>query len=898
MKDKRPDPDELLRNLQEEEKNRNRGKLKIFFGAYPGVGKTFTMLEAARMKKAEGVDVVIGLVDTHESVETESLLKDMEILPPLEVRHKEVLFQELDLDGVLQRKPGLLLVDPLAHTNSEGLRHLQRWQDVEEILEAGIDVYSTLNVQQLESLHDIVIRLADVMVWEAIPDSVLENADELEFVDLPPGDLLERLQDGRIYIPETHKPAYWHFFKKGNLDAFREMALRITTDWVNAQVQVHHRGMASTSAWPLRERLLVCVSASPNSAKLVRDAHRMAKNLRADWTAVYVEASFQTEAKEKDKTAMAIQHLRLAERLGAETAILSGTDFSDEIMTFARDKSITKILIGKPSKHSWKTPFSWSWVNRLLRESGDIEVILSTRELENFPLKVVEKSPAKWDWKGLSYAFLEVIVCTGINEILFLYMDPASQTLIYVNQIMIYLLGVTLLSTAQGVWPCVAACVLNVLAYDFFFTYPLYEFDVNDSRFYVIFLIMLIVGLIISNLTVRMKIQTRISRLRERRTEALYTLSRELASTHGMDELLETAMKQISEVFECSVTVFLPDLKGHLQASYGNVEESRLTVKEFGVAQWAYDLGQMAGKGTETLPGSEALYVPLLASAEPVGVLGIKSRSPDRLFIPEQLHLLEAFAHQTAMAVLGEKLAEEKQQAKVETETEKLRSSLLSSVSHDLRTPLATIKGSIGGLLEAGESMEAATRRDFLENVHEETDRLERLVSNLLEMTRLEAGAIQPKKEPNDPLDIIGSAVARVRKRMGVRKLEMKVPPDLPLVPMDGLLIGQVVTNLLDNALKYTPEESSIEILSRIDEGRWLVEVADRGPGVPEQDLPHLFEKFYRGPQKESKSGAGLGLAICRGIVNIHDGFLVAENRPDGGMLFRLALPVEEENKK
>jgi two-component system sensor histidine kinase KdpD len=535
-------------------------------------------------------------------------------------------------------------------------------------------------------------------------------------------------------------------------------------------------------------------------------------------------------------------------------------------------------------------------MNRLLRESGNIEITVSKGEEEIVPLKVVEKGKPKLDWKGFGFTLLEMVLCTAFNEMIFLYMDPASQTLIYVNQIMVYLLGIAVLSASQGVWPCVAACVLNVLAFDFFFVPPLYEFDVYDSRYITIFLVMLTVGLIISNLSVRMKTQTRLSRLRERRTEALYGLSRELASTHGTSELLAIAVQQISEIFESSVVAFLPNGEDRLEVSGPETEGIHFSPKEMGVAQWAYDLGQMAGKGTDTLPEAELLYVPLLASGESVGVLGVKSRFPDRLFIPEQLHLLEAFAHQIAMAVLGDRLAEEKQLTQFQMETEKLRSSLLSSVSHDLRTPLATIKGAIGGLLESGESMGAEVRRDFLENVHDETDRLERLVANLLEMTRLEAGAIEPKKEPNDPLDIVGSAVGRVRQRMGKRKVEMKVPSDLPLVSMDGLLIGQVLINLLDNAVKYTPEGSPIEISSWITENQWTVQVADRGPGVPEKDLSHLFDKFYRGPQKETKSGAGLGLAICKGIVDIHGGTLTAENRPEGGMLFQLTLPLETEN--
>jgi two-component system sensor histidine kinase KdpD len=711
-------------------------------------------------------------------------------------------------------------------------------------------------------------------------------------VDLPPNDLLNRLRDGQIFIPEVFQPASGHFFKRTNLDAFREMALRITLDCVNAQFQANQRGI-TTNARPIQERLMVCVSSSPSSAQLVRTAHRMAKSQRLDWIAVYVENTLHSELVNKDKETVGIQNLRMAERLGAETTILTGTDFAEEVLTFAQDKSVTKILVGKPPKPSWKNFFSRSKVKRLLDKSGKIEIILAPEETDSPTPKVVEKPKSIWEWKSFAFAFMEMIICTAVNEAIFLYMNPDNQVLIYVNQIMVYLLGIVILSASQGILACVTACVLNVLAFDFFFTLPRFEFYVYDYRFYIIFTVMLVVGLVIGNLNVRMKIQTRLARLRERRTEALYSLSRELASTHRIDELLETAMKHISEVFDSSSLVFLPDKRRRLKAGVGSATDFSLEPKEIEVAQWAYDSGQMAGKGTDTLPNAQALYVPLLASGEPVGVLGVKSRLPDRLFIPEQLHLLEAFAQQTAMGVLGDKLVEEKQQVQVEMEKEKLRSSLLSSISHDLRTPLATIKGAIGALLESGENMGAAIRKDFLENVHDETGRLERLVTNLLEMTRLEAGAIEPKKEPNDPLDIIGMAVGRIEKRMEGRKLEMNIPPDMPLVPMDGLLIGQVITNLLDNALKYTPEGSPLEISSWIDKDLWVAQVSDKGPGVPEQDLPRLFNKFYQNPLKEKKGGSGLGLAICKGIIDIHGGTLTAENRPDGGMSFRLSLPLE-----
>ena len=559
-------------------------------------------------------------------------------------------------------------------------------------------------------------------------------------------------------------------------------------------------------------------------------------------------------------------------------------------MDYARERNITRIFIGKPPRYSWRNFFRPSPVDQLLRVSGDIDVIATRGERgtgrEARP-RDAGRSARPTGARGYLYALLEVGVSTVLARLLFPWVALA-------NLIMVYLLGILALSYRQSLGPSTLASFLSVLAFDFFFVPPRFTFAVADTQYVFMFFVMLLVGLTISSLTVRVRRQARLSRLRERRTAALYSLSRELASTRGTDELLETAVRHISEVFEASVVVFLPDEAGRLQARCGAVQDFNLSPKEMGVAHWAYDLGQMAGRGTDTLPGTEGLFLPLLASGEPVGTIGVKPYRPDRLFIPEQLHLLEAFAHQTALAVSGDKLAERQQRTQMQVEKERLRSSLLSSVSHDLRTPLAAITGSSSSLLENGENLPPGSKRDLLENIHDEAARLGRLVDNLLEMTKLESGTVQARKEPHLAAEVIGSAIARVEGRLGKRPVHTSLPPGLPLVPMDALLVEQVLVNLLDNALKYTPEGSLIEI--RADSaGRDLaVEVADRGPGIPEKDLTRLFDKFYRGPQAGQKHGAGLGLSICKGIVEIHGGSISARNRDGGGSLFRFTLPLGE----
>ncbi len=886
MNDKRPNPDELLSRVQAQERKAERGKLKIFFGFSPGVGKTYAMLEAARTRKAEGARVLIGIVETHGRKETAALVDGMEILSPRELVYHGTRLKEFDLDAAIQAHPDLLLVDELAHTNAEGSRHLKRWQDVQELLDNGIDVYTTLNVQHLESVNDIVAQITRVVVRETLPDKVVEEADDVELVDLPPDDLLKRLSEGKVYVPEAAQRAIENFFRKGNLIALREIALRVTADRVGQQVQDYRKDKSIQETWPTSDRILVCVGPSPSSANLIRSAHRMAKSLRADWIAVYVETRKAAGLSEAARLRV-IRHLRLAEQLGAETATLSGDNFTEEVLSYARDRNVTKIFVGKPQGGLFHRLFFLSPVDHLLRQSGEIDVYATKGEAQPAPVEKRKNSAIKTEvnWLGYGYAVLTVAISTAAAWVLFPYVDLS-------NLIMLYLFGILVISSRQGLGPSSMASLLSVVALDFFFVPPRFSFAVSDTQYLFVFLVMFLVGLAISNSTVRIRQQAQISRLRERRTAALYALSRELASTRGTQELLEIAVKHISEVFDSAVIAFLPDDNGRLQVRCGNVADFHLGPKEMGVAHWAYDLGQMVGKGTDTLPGTDALYAPLLASGVPVGALGVKPYSPEKLWIPEQMHLLEAFAHQTALAVSGDQLEEKQKETQMQMEEEKLRSSLLSSVSHDLRTPLAAITGSISSLLESGQKLAPSTQKDLLENIRDESERLERLVHNLLEMTKIESGGVHPQREPQYPADVVGSAVARIEDKLEGRPLTIDVPADLPMVPMDGLLIEQVLVNLLDNALKYTPEKSPLEIIGRIEGGELCLSVEDRGPGIPEADIPKLFDKFYRGPQKEVRSGAGLGLSICKGFVEIHGGTIWAENRPGGGAAFKFTMPL------
>ena len=883
MTGERPDPEALLARAKEEEARKSRGRLKLFFGAAAGVGKTFAMLESARDLKADGVDVVVGVVESHGRAETESLLEGLEILPPRQVPYRGTTLKEFDLDAALARRPSVILVDELAHSNAEGSRHSKRWLDVLELVDAGINVYTALNVQHLESLNDLVAKITGVIVRETVPDSVLERADEIELLDVTPDELIQRLQEGKVYVPQQAREAIHNFFRKGNLIALRELALRRTAERVDAQMHAYMRDHAIAKTWPVAERVLVCISPSPQAGQLVRAGRRLATRLGAEWIVAYVEtpASAKLPLADRDRV---VQTLRLAEQLGAETATLSGPTMSEEILAYARARNVSKIVIGKPARTLWKRILLGSIVDALVRGSGEIDIYVVSGEKDTAVPRPARRRADQTDWPAYVEALGVVGLCTGIAWLMFPHFGLS-------NLIMVYLLGVVAVAARSGRGPTVLASVLSVATFDFFFVPPFFSFAVSDTQYLITFAVMLVVALVISGLTVRIRAQADAARDRERRTAALYGMSRELANTRGVDGLLAIAIQHIVEVFPAEVAVLLPDATGRLGAQSVPAATLRVDTTEQAVAQWVFEHKELAGLGTSTLPGAAALYVPLIGSRGAVGVLGVKPAEAHDFDSPEQLHLLETFANQTALAIERAVLAEEAQAAQLRVEGERLRNSLLSSVSHDLRTPLAVITGSASTLLESGGALEATVQRDLLQTIREEAERLNRLVHNLLEMTRLETG-VEVRKEWHSLEELIGAALARLEFALRDRSVHTDVAKDLPLTPMDDVLVEQVLINLLENAVKYTPAGTAIDVRAWAEDDRVMVEVADRGPGLAAGDESRIFEKFYRGAAPDSR-GAGLGLAICRAILEAHGGRIWAQNRPDGGAVFRFSLPVD-----
>jgi two-component system sensor histidine kinase KdpD len=878
----RPDPDALLARIKEQEARQVRGQLKLFFGAAAGVGKTYAMLEAARERREEGVDIVVGHVETHGRAETEALLQGLEILTPRPVEYRGATLREFDLDAALARRPALILVDELAHTNAPGSRHAKRWQDVIELLEAGIHVYTTLNVQHIESLNDIVAKITGVTVRETVPDSVLEEAHELELIDLPPDELLERFREGKVYLPAQAEEAVRHFFRKGNLIALRELALRRTAERVDAQMRTYMRDHAIEQIWPAGERLLVCIGPGRHSARLVRAAKRMADRLECEWIAAYVRtlahARLSPEVRER-----VVQTMRMAEQLGATTVTLNGQRMSDEILAFARTRNVSKIVVGKPSRQLWRRIVFGSIVDALVEGSGEADVYVISGKAETPPVPVPRpRRPARTDWAPYGQAVAVVAVATGLAWVMFPFFQLASI-------IMAYLLGVILVAARHGRGPSFLASLLSVLAFDFFFVPPYLTFAVSDAEYLITFAVMLLAGFVISGLTVRIRAQAEAARHGEQQTAAIYAMSREFASTRGLDALLDIAVRHVSEVFRSQVVVFLPAAAGRLDLR--GSPQFDVDANESAVARWVYEHRHAAGLGTTTLPGARALYVPLAAPRGPVGVMGLRPLAADEFDTPERLHELETFANQTALAVERARLAEEAQGAQVRAEAERLRTSLLSSVSHDLRTPLTTISGAVSTVLDSGARLSDEARRELLDSAREEAERLSRLVSNLLEMTRIESGALQPKQEWHALDEVVGAALQRLRRRLGQHPITTRVPADLPLVPMDDVLVEQVLVNLLDNAIKYTPADSPITIIATATDQAVTVEVTDRGPGLPPGGETRVFERFYR-VAPDTERGAGLGLAICKAIVEAHGGHIWAHNVPGGGVAFFFTLPI------
>ncbi|MBI3848602.1 MAG: sensor histidine kinase KdpD [Planctomycetes bacterium] len=887
MEERRPTPEEMLARASAEEARAKRGRLKIFFGAAPGVGKTYAMLEAAQARKRDGRDVVVGWVQTHKRSETDALTVGLERIPPHPVEYRGVTLDEFDLDAALARRPALILVDELAHTNAPGSRHTRRWQDIDELLEAGIDVYTTLNVQHVESLNDVIAQITGVVVRETVPDSILDRADEIALVDLLPDDLLQRLKEGKVYVPTQAERAIQSFFRKGNLTALRELALRRTAERVDAQVDEYKREHGITKPWPTRERILVAVGPSPQSANLVRAAFRMADRLRAPWIALSVETPAFDQLHEEDR-ARAAAHLALAERLGAETLVVRGERMTDEILAVAHQRNVTRIVVGKTSRRRWIHALRGSAVDALVQRSGGIDVLVTTGEDGGVGPRPATSAPRPGGTLGeYAWALGAVGASTALCAATRNFGNIADQS-------MTYLLGVLIVSSRCSRGPSVVAAIASVAAFDFFFVPPVYTFAVGDWKFAITFGVMLVVALTVSGFTSRIRQQAEAARQRERRTAALYGLSRMLAIETEVGRIAGAAVRHVRELFETDAVVWIADGDGRLVARGGAECELARDEHPLEIAKWVFDHGQAAGHATESLPASDALFLPLVGAKRTLGVFGITLGGRGATPSPAQRQLIETLVAQTALALERALLSDEASSAQVTAETERMRSALLSTVSHDLRTPLASITGSAGALLDPQATLDANERRELLETIREEAERLSHLVGDLLELTRLESGALRVKKEWYPLEEIVASALGRLADALGSRDVRIDLPTEVLVVLADAALLEEVFINLVENAAKFSAPGTPIEIRARAGDGEVQVEVADRGPGFAPDEIDRLFEKFYRGAGGSRVAGSGLGLAVCDAIVKAHGGRIRADNRAGGGAIFRFWLPLGE----
>lgn len=892
MPETRPNPDELLAQVQAEEAQAKRGSLKIFFGYAAGVGKTYAMLANARQVKSTGQEVVAGYVEPHGRPETEALLEGLETLPLKQVEYKGVLLREFDVDAAIARHPELILVDELAHTNAPGCRHQKRWQDVEELLNAGINVWTTLNVQHMESLNDVIGQITGVIVRETVPDRMLEVANELELVDIPPEDLLTRLQAGKVYLPEQAQRAVQKFFQKPNLTALRELSLRQTARRIHSDVESARREKSILQPWATGERLLVCVGPSPTTARVIRTAKRMAQALDAPWLAVSVDRMGEMSSGRANE--QIAQHFRLAERLGAETVTLTGESTAETILEYARSRNVTKILIGKTAVARWKRLLFGTVVDEVLENSGEIDVYIIHGKEERRDSLPKTTRPARIRW-------MPYLVSAGIVAGMGL-MATMSRSLhladTEANTVLLFLAAVAYVAYRMGRGPAMLASVLAVLVFDFFFVTPFLTFDVSDVRYVVTFGVMLAIGLVISTLTARLRSMVEGTKLREQRTAALYELGKQLSSLYGIAFLVSAAGKKMAEMIGGEVAIYLDRPAGLPEVAFGHTGEIANHPVSLPAAQWVIGHDEIAGAGTNTLPNAVALFVPLTASQKTLGAIAVKVADIERLLEPNQRRLLESCANQLGLALERDQLAIDAAEARIQAEAEQVRSSLLSGVSHDLKTPLAAIAGASSSLLESV-SLDEDTRRQLLETVAEEAARLNRLLENILQMSKLDAGAAPPNKQWHVLEEIVGSALHRTRHVLESHPVDVRLPADLPLVFVDGLLLEQMLVNLLENAARYTPEGTAINIAANVDGRSLRMSVADDGPGLPTGSEERIFEKFYRAsPMADAGRGSGLGLAICRAIAKAHGGNITAANRPQGGAEFLVRLPLAQDAPK
>jgi two-component system sensor histidine kinase KdpD len=892
----RPDPDQLLASVQAAEAKARRGKLRIFFGGAAGVGKTYSMLEAARNAHASGIEIVVGYVEPHGRAETERLLDGLEQIPMLPVRYRGITRREFDLDAALRRRPAIMLVDELAHSNLiEGEpppRHAKRWQDIEELLDAGIDVWTTVNVQHLESLNDLVAQITGIRQRETIPDRIFDEADEVELIDLPPDDLLQRLKTGKIYIEEHARTAIDRFFRKSNLIALRELSLRRMADRVDASARAAAAVDRASRAWMARDRLLVAIGPDDQAEQVVRAGKRLADALDAPWSVVYVETPDLLKLSQQERNRR-IDLLRLGESLGAETVTLDGPTAARALVEYAATRNATKILVGAAKRRGWRAWLRPSTTTELARQARGFDVMTvgvmdqrtETHRTQRRDQDIDSTRVIHWDRYG--WALLIAAICTLIAFAMYERFEPT-------NLVMVYLLGSTIAGLRFGRGPAVVSAVANVLLFDFCFVPPRFAFSVMDAQYLVTFAVMLIVTLVIANLMASVRQQTRVAGARERRTFLLYAMSRELAATRGTDAMARVAVRHVAEVFHCKAVVLLPDEADKLHLPRQQPEAGSFVGADLSIAQWVLDHGRRAGLGSDTLPAAPALYLPLGSESQRLGVLAILPTNPRRVLLPEQRHLLETFAGQIGLAVERARLAEAAEVSRVEAETESLRNTLLASISHDLRTPLSVIAGAASTLAERSDSLEPAERTRLVRSVESKARDMAELVSNVLDLMRFESGRLTLHRDWQTLDDLIGMALSRMQDRLRPRRVELRIPEELPPVHVDANLIVQVFANLLDNVAKYTGPQTQV-VISAVATGDGIeVTFDDDGPGLPVHGRARLFDKFQRGSEEGATIGAGLGLAICRAILRAHGGEIGTGERPGGGARFIFTLPIRE----
>ncbi|PSH68224.1 two-component sensor histidine kinase [Phyllobacterium brassicacearum] len=885
--ERRPSPDALLENAERE----TRGRLKIFLGAAPGVGKTYEMLMACRAAIADGRDVVIGVVETHGRKETQALVNGFEVIARRPVNYKDHHLEEMDLDAILARRPSLVLVDELAHTNAPGSRHPKRYIDVQEILAQGIDVFSTMNIQHVESLNDVVAQITKVRVRETVPDSVIDQADEVEIIDLTPADLIKRLQEGKVYVPVTAKRAIENYFSPGNLTALRELALRRTAQRVDDQLLTHMQANAISGPWAAGDRVLVCIDEQPRGASLVRYARRLADRLRAPWTAVHIETHRSTRLSETDRDRIA-STLRLATQLGGDAVTLPGRDAAEEIARHARENNVTHIVTGKPSKPRWRELFEGSVSHDLIRYAGNISVhVISGNEQDPaIPNRGVADAPGK-SFQLQPYLLSTAYVASALMVGLLL-----SRVLDVRNIALVFLMAVLASAVTVGLWPALFASVLSAAVLNFFFLEPLYTLVISDPESVIALGFFFGVAVIASNLTARVQRQAAAARQRARTTEDLYLFSKKLAGTGTLDDVLWATAFQIASMLKLRVVLLLPE-HGTIEVKAGYPPDDTLVDADIAAARWAWENNRAAGRGADTLPGAKRLYLPLRTGRMAVGVIGLDNDKQGPLLTPEQQRLFDALADQAAVAIERTQLAADVDRAKLAAEADRLRSALLTSISHDLKTPLAAILGAAGTLKEFAPALPDEARVELLSTVIDESERLNRFIANLLDMTRIESGAMEPNVGLHYVGDIVGTALSRAKKIIGLRKTEVAIPPDLPMLRADPVLFEQVLFNLLDNAAKYAPEGSLVRIRAWTDAGWVVLHVMDEGPGIPAEDLERVFDTFYRVRKGDQvTAGTGLGLSISRGFIEAMGGTITAERRADrSGAIFTIRMPIPKE---